>query len=678
MKKITLLVASALFGLTANAQLFTDGFEASEGYSVGDYIGNGPNSANWTTWSGATGGTEDAQVTDNEASVGSNSIYFSSTAASGGPQDVILDFGQQYTDGIFIYESDFYVVSGANAYFNFQATGTPGQSWAMNCNMYSNGNLSIDDGVTADLATATYAQDTWFKLRIEANLSIGVWEAFIDGTSIGVWVNSINTLGSVDIFPLQGSQFYVDEVMFDHQTYTMQNLNATVGGFSMGGNIAGLNANPSVTVVNAGMTAITSFDVTVDYNGNQYTENITGVNVTSTNNYVVDITTPVPLIAGAMTATATVSNVNGGTDDDPSDDSNVLNVDPIVPAAGKVVVGEEGTGTWCQWCPRGAVYMDLFEQDFGPLWAGIAVHNNDPMEVAVYDAGIGTLIGGYPSALVDRVGDVDPSAMYNDFYDRLQTAPAAQMTNGAIWDANTRQLQVSVTAVFDVAATNQYKMLCVLTEDGVTGTGSGYNQSNAYAGGGNGVMGGYESLPNPVPASQMVYDHVARAIAPSFAGSNTCFPATINAGDIVTTNYVFTLPADWDETKIHIIGMLADPTGKIDNAAKEYIPDAVANGFVQACNLSVGELLPGQLDDVLRVYPNPASSFVNIEMNLNQESDVQLRLLDMSGKVVSAADYGTMNQSSVVELNTSGMTAGLYLVELTVNGQKITKRLSIK
>ena len=678
MKKITLLVASALFGLSANAQLFTDGFEASEGYAVGDYIGNGPNNANWTTWSGATGGAEDAQVTDNEASVGSNSIYFSSTAASGGPQDVILDFGQQYTDGIFIYESDFYVVSGANAYFNFQATGTPGQTWAMNCNMYSNGNLSIDDGVTADLATGTYAQDTWFKLRIEANLSIGVWEAFIDGTSIGVWVNSINTLGSVDIFPLQGSQFYVDEVMFDHQTYTMQNLNATVGGFSMGGNIAGLNANPSVTVVNAGMTAITSFDVTVDYNGNQYTENITGVNVTSTNNYVVDITTPVPLIAGAMTATATVSNVNGGTDDDPSDDSNVLNVDPIVPATGKVVVGEEGTGTWCQWCPRGAVYMDLFEQDFGPLWAGIAVHNNDPMEVAVYDAGIGTLIGGYPSALVDRVGDVDPSAMYNDFYDRLQTAPAAQMTNGAIWDANTRQLQVSVTATFDVAATNQYKMLCVLTEDGVTGTGSGYNQSNAYAGGGNGVMGGYESLPNPVPAAQMVYDHVARAIAPSFTGSNTCFPATINAGDEVTTNYVFTLPADWDETKIHIIGMLADPTGKIDNAAKEYIPDAVANGFVQACNLSVGELLPGQLDDVLRVYPNPATSFVNIEMNLNHESDVQLRLLDMSGKVVSAADYGTMNQSSVVELNTSGMTAGLYLVELTVNGQKITKRLSIK
>ena len=106
-------------------------------------------------------------------------------------------------------------------------------------------------------------------------------------------------------------------------------------------------------------------------------------------------TTTIPIVAGAMPATMTISNVNaGGADNVPADDVLTLMVDPVTPAAGKVVVGEEGTGTWCQWCPRGAVFMDKFANDFGQYWAGIAVHNNDPMTVADYDAGIGALIGG--------------------------------------------------------------------------------------------------------------------------------------------------------------------------------------------------------------------------------------------------------------------------------------------
>ena len=71
--------------------------------------------------------------------------------------------------------------------------------------------------------------------------------------------------------------------------------------------------------------------------------------------------------------------------------------------------------------------------------------------------------------------------------------------------------------------------------------GSGYNQSNAYAGGGNGVMGGFETLPSSVPAAQMVYDHVARVIAPSFTGYANSFPAVVNSGESHTINFSFLL-----------------------------------------------------------------------------------------------------------------------------------------
>ena len=78
----------------------------------------------------------------------------------------------------------------------------------------------------------------------------------------------------------------------------------------------------------------------------------------------------------------------------------------------------------------------------------------------------------------------------------------------------------------------------------------------------------------------MVYDHVARAIAPSFTGEANSFPSTVLAGQSHTLNYSFTLPATWDENSINIIGLLLDPQGRIDNAGKATIAEAVANGYV--------------------------------------------------------------------------------------------------
>lgn len=670
MKKITYLLGALFFAGTVNAQIYSDDFEA---YNTGAL---GPQSPNWTTWSGTEGGTEDGIVSTAQASSGTKSIYFNSTASGGGPQDCVMDFGSTYTSGIFTFQADFYVNTGKSAYFNLQAVAPIGTTWAMNAN-FANGVLTIDDGVTAELASGAFTHASWFTVEIKANLTIGLWEAFIDGNSIGVWENGVNSIRSIDIFPLQGSQFYVDDVSYDHATYALPTLNAALSGIDMGGNIATQVVNPVVSVLNGGSTPLTSFDVVLDYNGTPYTQNITGQNLASLASYQVTFTN-ITLAPGSNVATATVSNVNGGTDNDPSDNSTSITVSPVVPAAGKMVVGEEGTGTWCQWCPRGAVYMDLFEQEFGDFWAGIAVHNADPMTVAEYDAGMGSLIGGYPSALVDRGTDVDPSSMGPDFYSRLQTAPKALITNGATWDPATRMLYVSVSADFQAAANNNYKITCVLTEDGVTGTTSAYNQSNAYAGGGNGVMGGFEALPNPVPAAQMVYDHVARAIQPSFTGYANSFPTTVNAGDVYTVNFLYILPATWDETKIHIIGMMMDPAGRIDNAGKATITEAVANGYVNGTIVGTEELTLDQIDAMFQLFPNPTSENATVALNLQKESTVEVRLIDMAGQEIAARNYGSMNGSSNIQLNTAELTAGVYVVEVTINNEKMIKRLIIE
>jgi hypothetical protein len=535
------------------------------------------------------------------------------------------------------------------------------------------GELTIDDGITFDLCLAAYPEATWFNLKIEANLTLHVWKAYLNNVLVGTWVNGVNTVASADYFPLQNNQFFMDNVIFDHQTYTLPALNAMVGSLNMGGSIAGQNVAPSVSILNAGQTALTSFDVNLNYNGQNYTQNITGVNVASIASYVVNMPA-ITLVPGLNNAVVTISNINGGNDDNSVDNTLLQEVNPVVPAAGKIVVGEEATGTWCQWCPRGAVFMDKFAADYNGFWAGVAVHNGDPMTVTDYDAGIGALIGGYPSALVDRVGDVDPSQMGSDFFTRLQTAPKGVLTNGATWDPATRILNVSVSTEMLQATTGAYKVACVLTEDGVTGTGSGYNQSNAYAGGNNGAMGGFESLPSPVPAAQMVYDHVARAIAPSFTGQTGVIAATTTVGDNYTANFSFTLPTTWDETQMHIVGMLIDPQGKIDNAGYTNINEAVQNGYVGLSEL-IGSV---NLEQMLTVAPNPATDFANITLHIPTAAPVSVHVLDAKGGILQARQFGSLQGDFEIGLNTSNYAPGLYIVEMQMNGQRVQKKLVIR
>jgi hypothetical protein len=383
------------------------------------------------------------------------------------------------------------------------------------------------------------------------------------------------------------------------------------------------------------------------------------------------------LVAGSNTMTATISNVNGTVDGDAGDNQTSIVINAITPALGKMVVGEEGTGTWCQWCPRGAVFMDMMELKYPGHWAGIAVHNADPMTVTEYDAAL--TVSGYPSALVDRGTEMDPSEMEVAFLNNVVLAPSALITNGANWDATSRVLDVSVSANFQTTANNNFKLAIVLTEDDVTGTGSTYNQSNAYAGGDFGVMGGYELLSNPVPASQMVYDHVARAIAPSFSGTNIAFPATINTGETHTINASFTLPSTWDETQMHIVGMLVNAAGLIDNAGKATLTEAIANGFVSGTSINnVGIADQNQIDANLTVYPNPANEFTSIKVQLKNEQNVTLKMIDVNGRTVASRNYGQMNGASEIQLNTSNFEAGLYLIQLTLDNTIVSRRLIIE
>ncbi len=683
MKKIILFTAALVAGLGAIAQVsFIDDFES---YTVGDYIGS--TSPDWTTWSGATGGTEDVAVGNAQANSGSNSIYFSSTASVGGPQDVVLPFGGAYDNGTFMIRMAIYVESGKNAYFNLQAETTIGSIWALDVDFEATGNAVVRSGTDGTYCTAAYTQEAWHQFQLDVNLSTNCWEASLDGISIGTFSNSNNKVASLDLYPILNSGFYIDDVGFSYMPYTLPTLNAASAGTNMNGTIAGASVYPTVEIKNLGTTTITSFDVQIDYNGMQYTEPVIGLSLPSLGTESVTFTmAPITLVPGLQAVTTTVSAVNGGgPDDDPTDDVGCgLMIDPVVPAVGKLVIGEEGTGTWCQWCPRGAVAMEDMANKYDGFWQGIAVHNGDPMVVTDYDAGFGALISGYPSALVDRGTDIDPTAMEADFLQRILIDPKATMTTGANFNATTGVLDVSLTTDWLTAATGAYKIACVLVEDGVTGTGSGYAQSNAYAGGGSGPLSGggiadWTTAGSPVPASQMVYDHVARALCPSFAG-HAGFPGSMAASDQHVFNFQFTLDPSWDDHNMHIVGLLIDPSGRIDNGSTSNVAEAITNGYV------LGDVVCGATTNIngvsslttLEMFPNPASSNVTLKIGLESLNDVSISILDVAGKLVKTVVYNQLKGTHFIDIDVSDFVSGMYVVNVQAGEFVTSKSLVLK
>ena len=64
-------------------------------------------------------------------------------------------------------------------------------------------------------------------------------------------------------------------------------------------------------------------------------------------------------------------------------------------------------------------------------------------------------------------------------------------------------------------------------------------------------MGGYENLPNPVPASMMVYSHVARGIAPSYSGTSDGYEMPVTDGHSYTVGVTFQTEPTWESEHFH-------------------------------------------------------------------------------------------------------------------------------
>jgi hypothetical protein len=78
----------------------------------------------------------------------------------------------------------------------------------------------------------------------------------------------------------------------------------------------------------------------------------------------------------------------------------------------------------------------------------------------------------------------------------------------------------------------------------------------------------------------------------------------------------------------------------------------------------------------VRVYPNPTSGQVYVNLPNGATQEVMVQLMDASGRVVRTAQLS--NNQNAVEFDLSGMASGLYLVRLNQGNETKTVKLMVK
>ena len=217
MKKLVLfvcLMCGMMAALQAQNVVFSDNFDS---YTAGQKLCS-QNNTDWTTWSNSPGSAEDAVISTEQASSGSNSLKIT------GSNDIIYRFSNQ-TTGVFDVEFDYYIPStGSGAYFNIQHYYNPGVQWAFECYFTNSGTGYIS--VASNTYNFSMPNNAWFPVKVHIDLDQDSITVTVNNVDVQTWpfsyesntVNGINQLGSINFYAGAPNNatgtYYVDNFTF--------------------------------------------------------------------------------------------------------------------------------------------------------------------------------------------------------------------------------------------------------------------------------------------------------------------------------------------------------------------------------------------------------------------------------------------------------------------------------
>ena len=222
--KVFTKMLSAMMALMLSSSLvigqviFEDNFDA---YTSGGQLAC-QNSTDWTTWSNAPCGSEDAYISNLYSHSNPNSAVIVQN------NDLVKDFGDPYTSGKYSINFYAYIPSTKAGYFNtLQSFAGSSSIWGLEVYFNTDGAGSINAGGTGT-ATFTWTPDEWFMVEHIVDMDADMSEIWIDGNliysyqwSLGSGGTGQNTLDANDFFGATvNDQMYIDDYTFEEVSAT--------------------------------------------------------------------------------------------------------------------------------------------------------------------------------------------------------------------------------------------------------------------------------------------------------------------------------------------------------------------------------------------------------------------------------------------------------------------------
>jgi hypothetical protein len=105
----------------------------------------------------------------------------------------------------------------------------------------------------------------------------------------------------------------------------------------------------------------------------------------------------------------------------------------------------------------------------------------------------------------------------------------------------------------------------------------------------------------------------------------------------------------------------------------------VTQGVLQPAEVTEGVVNTSKLQDQLQVFPNPASSEVNLKYSSSVQGTLAYKLMDVAGKTIKTQTIAISPGTISEQVNVSELACATYMLEVIINPENaVSEKASYK
>jgi len=418
------------------------------------------------------------------------------------------------------------------------------------------------------------------------------------------------------------------------------------------------------SVFNSGALPITSLTIEYTVTGSSaVSATINGLNIAplSSGNFI-HPTQWTPSAPGTFNVSVTVSNPNGATDADLTNNTLSKSVVVATQSVQRLPLIEEFTSSTCPPCAS-------FNSTFNPLLEQLQVNTGADAQAAVVKYQM-----NYPSPGNDPSYNADASTrstyysvpgIPDPFLDGTNVPASSAFIQGAV---DARRSDIAVMSIALNATNNGDSLITEVVVTPFANFPSGFKLFIAVT---------EDQYDFTGTNGETEFHNVMRKMLPNASGI-TLTAMTPNTPLTFTRKHKFTYSPDDNPTQ-NSFSLWADNFSDVTVVA--WVQDPNTREVFQAAFDESVTFVAGINEDEngieARFFPNPSNDATFMRVNIPVASNVNLEVFNIMGQRVGFQNFGTQNGVQTFKFETSDLTSGVYLFNLTVGDKKVTRKVSV-